>query len=579
MQYQYIPYTWTLIVSTIATSALGIYVLIKRRSARGAKSFILSMFVVSIWAGGNTLEMAALDFPTKLFWANMQYFAYCYSPVTLLSLCMQFTGYNKWVQNKKILLLALLPTLIVLLVWTDPLHGLMRYDMQMDYGGLFPVIAKKYGPVFYIHFIYSYALNLTAGIMLIRGVFFKNTVYRRQAAALLIGLCLIVIPNSAYVLGLSPFTRFDVTPVFFGVAGFIMVWSIFRFRFFDIVPIARAAIIETMDAGVMVLDLQDRILDTNPIFEKMVGINASKIVTRGVEEVCSKIPELAAAAMNRGITHTEFSIHKEGLLKTYEVLFSPLTDHKRVFIGRLAVIYEITEKKLAQQEFLKQQRKLAAINEREQMARDMHDNLGQVLGFINLQAQGIKQELMNAGIDTGQDQLERLINVTQAAHTEMREFIQNVRHLAYAEKDFIDVLKKEIERFKEQTRINVNLKLESGVTGRELGPKGQFHILNIIKEGLNNIRKHAEAKNVTLSFSLEDNKLCAVIADDGKGFETIEDDNAAHKGFGLSIMEERASEIGGRVDIKSLTGKGSCIMLYVPIKEGEKNADEVNAGR
>ncbi|MDD2482443.1 MAG: histidine kinase N-terminal 7TM domain-containing protein, partial [Lutispora sp.] len=145
MRFQYIPYIWLLVVSSSVTLSLGIYALLRRKNAKGAASFILSMLVVTIWSFGNILEISAIDFSTKLFWANIEYFAYCYSPVTLLALCMEFTGYDKWVKNKKVWWLVVIPTIIIMLVWTDGVFGLIRYDMHMDYSGLFPVIAKKYG--------------------------------------------------------------------------------------------------------------------------------------------------------------------------------------------------------------------------------------------------------------------------------------------------------------------------------------------------------------------------------------------------------------------------------------------------
>jgi len=102
------------------------------------------MILVIIWCLGNALEMSSTDLSTKLFWANMQYIAYSYSPVILLALCMEFTGYDRWIRNRKVLLwIAVIPTIIILLAWTDRLHGLVRYDIHMDYRGLFPVIEKK----------------------------------------------------------------------------------------------------------------------------------------------------------------------------------------------------------------------------------------------------------------------------------------------------------------------------------------------------------------------------------------------------------------------------------------------------
>ena len=580
MQYQYISYIWPLMASAFTSLSLGIYALLRRRNAKGSTYFILSMLIVTIWSSSNALEMSGTNFYTKLFWANMQYFAYCYSPVTLLALCMQFTGYDKWIQNKKILWIGVIPTIIILLVWTDGLYGLMRYDMQIDYSGYFPVITKKYGPAFFVHAAYSHLLNITGWVLLIRAVFFKNTVYRKQAIALFFGVSLIVIPNILYVLGFSPVKRFDITPLFFGPAGLIIAWGIFRFKLFDLVPLARATVIETMDAGVMVIDLQDRVLDINPAFKKIVRLTASQIYAGRVEKVCDKIPELALACIDKSITHTEFSVKTDDFFKVYEVLLSPLIDSKGSPIGRLVVTYEITEKKQAQQEFLKQQWKLAVIEERERMARDMHDNLGQVLGFINLQAQGIKQELINSGIDIVSYKLDKLVDVTQSAHDEIRRYIRNVRTSDYMEKDFITALKKDITSFEEQTGISVILDMTDEFTGDELMPNIRINILNIVKEALNNVRKHAKAENVKISFSLAQEQLCAAVEDDGKGFDTLQNRGAIKTKFGLDIMRERASEIGGQIDIESIAGKGTRITMYMPIEGGKKNnANEINAGR
>lgn len=578
MQYQYVPYMWPLLASAFVSLSLGIYALL-RRNVKGTASFILSMLVVTIWSIGNALEMASIDFPTKLFWANMQYLAYCYSPVTLLAMCMQFTGYDGWIRNRNVLWIAVIPTIIVLLVWTDGIHGLMRYDMHMDYSGSFPVIEKKYGPFFYIHAIYSHLLNILAWILLIKAVFFKNTVYRKQATALLIGLSLIVVPNILYVSGLSPVKRFDITPLFFGPAGLIIAWGIFRYKLFDVVPVARAAVIENMDAGVMVLDLQERVLDINPALRRIVDYSAAKVSARTAEEVCKKIPELANACTDRSIAHSEFTINRDGVARVYEALLSPLTDNNGILIGRLVVTYDITEKKQEQQRYLKQQWELAITEERERLARDLHDDLGQVLGFINLQAQGIRQELINADVNIVSDKLDKLVDVSQAAHNDIREYIHNARNTAAMGKDFMTGLTKDIMNFEEQSGLKVKLDIPIGFTGEELKPNIRINILNIIKEALNNIRKHAEADNVKILFSIAQGEFSVTIEDDGKGFDMKSRVDDTRTRFGLNIMKERASEIGAQIDIKSVAGTGSRIDFCVPVnEEGNRNADEIDAG-
>lgn len=579
MHFQYIPYIWPLIVSAVFTISLGLFVLLKRRNSKGLTSFIISMLVVTIWCISNTFEMSGTDFNTKLFWANMQYIAYCYSPVTLLALSMEFTGYDKWLRNKKILWAAVIPTIVLVLVWTDRYHGLIRYNMNLKHIGNFIVITKKYGPIFYIHAIYSHVLNMIAAILLIREALFRKTIYRKQVIALLIGVTLIVLPNILYITGLSPIKEFDITPIFFGPAGFIIYLGIFSFRMFDLVPLARATVIETMSAGMMVLDLQNRVLDINAAFERIGGIPTKKILGMSVEEAFMDIPELVKASMDDTVTYTEFTVQTNTLSRIYEMWLSPLTNKRGIQLGKLAVIYDITEKKQAQQIYLKQQWSLAVSEERERLARDLHDNLGQILGFINLQTQGIRQELSGTKedkVDNVLIKLNKLIGVTQSAHSELREYISNIRTTSYLEKDYALAIRKKLSAFEEQSNVKVKVNFIGDLNDDRLDWNIRIHVLNILNEALNNVRKHAEAELVTVIFIHTPEELCVSIEDNGKGFEPSKIQNTKIT-FGLDIMRERASEIGGSINISSNVGKGSRIELKVPIKEekviNEKETD------
>jgi signal transduction histidine kinase len=249
-------------------------------------------------------------------------------------------------------------------------------------------------------------------------------------------------------------------------------------------------------------------------------------------------------------------------------------------IGRLFVIYDITERKQVQREYMKQQWKLAVNEEREKLARDMHDNLGQVLGFINLQAQGIRQELSNAGIEIALPELDRLVKVTQSAQQEIREYIRNTRSSAAIENNFSTALTKDIMNFEEQTGLMIELDIPKGFTGEELELNVRLNLLSIIKEALNNIRKHAEAEHVKIAFSFEGNQLWATVEDDGKGFDIVRHNHETKTKFGLDIMHERATQIGAQLEIISAAGQGTRIDFHMPINGGKKkNADEADAGR
>jgi signal transduction histidine kinase len=137
------------------------------------------------------------------------------------------------------------------------------------------------------------------------------------------------------------------------------------------------------------------------------------------------------------------------------------------------------------------------------------------------------------------------------------------------EKDFLTALTKNISSFEEQTDINVKLDLPAEFTGEELKPGMWISLLNIVRESLNNVRKHAEAENVSVSFSLANEELSVVVEDDGRGFDTSQNQSTAKTGFGLKIMRERALEMDAQIDIVSSLGSGSRIVLRVPVK-GEK---------
>ena len=577
MRFQYIPYICPLLLSTSATFLLGVYAFVRQRHSKCSASFIVSMLLVTVWSSGNALEMSGIDLFTKLFWANMQYFAYCYSPVALLALSMRFTGYDKWLRNRKFWWLLLLPTIIIILVWTDAFHGLMRYNIHLDTSGAFPVIAKEYHPAFFVHAAYEHIINIIALILLVMAVIHRKTVYRKQAVILLIGASFIVFPNLFYITGLSPIDRFDLTPVFFGPAGVLMAWAIFRYRMFDLVPLARATVMETMDAGVMVLDLQGRILDVNPAFEKIMGTSVKAASGREAAEICRNVSGFAKACVCKDASHTEFYIKTGKDIKIYEALFSPLTDSRGAVMGRLAMVYEITEKKREQQRYLEQQRRLGAAHEKERMARDLHDNLGQVLGFINLQAQGIRQELVAAGIDTVSSKLDRLVEVTQAAHDEIRAYIKNARSLSPTDSDFLGALRNDILRFEQRSGIQTEFTTNLNLDNTPLAPQAQLHLLSIAKEALNNVQKHSGANHVQFTLLFEKEKVRLSIRDNGQGFAVSDKIGREEKAFGLSIMKERAAEIGAEFSIESAPGKGCNVTLNLPL-QGGGNVHETYAG-
>ena len=574
MSFNNLVYAWVPIISGLITIALGSYAW-RHRTVRGAFPFAVSMAVVTVWSWANALEMSGADLPTKLFWANAQYFAYAFSPVTLVIMVSYFTNNERWINRRNIILLCFIPLITNLLVWSNEFHGLIRQNVYLDQSGLFPVVAKTYGPWFWVHIVYAYCLNTTAMFLLIKALRHKSPLYRGQSLTILMGTVLIVIPNILYILGLSP-ARFDVTPVFMAVSGCIIAWGLFRYRLFDVAPVARAMVIDSMGGAVIVLDEKKRILDLNPAAEKLLGLATAKALSRPAGEVFRTFPEVLMALQEKREEDLDWFMEIEKDCRYYQVNFSSLANGQGRLMGQLLVIYNITEAKETQQKLMEQQRILAVFTEREKLGRELHDSLGQVLGYINIQAQAMRQELSNGRLELVDDGLHRVSQVAQDAHIEVREYIQGMRGDPFFKEDFINHLQYYLERFTRNYGIKVRLNIEDPCAGYITTDIG-VQLFRIIQEALANVRKHADSSSADISLLVKADQLTLVIEDNGRGFGSDRVLLTKENSFGLQIMQERAKEIGGILNINSVPNGGTKVIVQLPAvpKGGEKQVEGI----
>ncbi len=104
--------------------------------------------------------------------------------------------------------------------------------------------------------------------------------YRGQPLALLIGMSLPVLGSILYVLGLSPIRRMDLSPVLVGVGGIAISWGLFRYRLFQIVPVARNKVFEVIGDGVIVLNVFGQVVDLNRAAQVTLGKSSSRLQGR-----------------------------------------------------------------------------------------------------------------------------------------------------------------------------------------------------------------------------------------------------------------------------------------------------------
>ncbi len=566
MHFQYIPYIWLLLASAAVGAGLQFYAW-RHRTAPGATPFAILCLAATVWAVSNALEMAGTDLPTKLFWANVQYLVYAALPLAWLALVLQYTGRGAWLTPRRLALLAVEPAIAVVLAWTSEFHGLIRQSVYLDTAGPFPVIGKTYGPWFWVHVAYSYSLFATCIYLSVAALQRAPRLYRRQTITILIGFLLPLVANVLYNLGVSPVPRHDLAPAVLGFSAIVVGFGLFRFRLFDIRPIARDTVIDSMNDGMVVLDAQNRIVDLNPAAERILGVTASHAVGRVAEDLFSSWPRLVELCRSPAVAHIELSLDTRDKPRWYDVHISPLTDRHSQPMGQAIVWRDITDRKEAEAQLLRQQRVLAGLEERERLARGLHDNLAQVLSYANMQAQAIRELLANGQTDVADSQLARLVDATHEAHADAREYIFGVMTGISPKQGLHAALGQYLQRFGQTCGLYTELIVPEpkALAEASLEPTVEIQLLRIVQEALTNARKHACATSVRVSLALDDGQVRVMVEDDGRGFDMTQLPAGNAQTFGLHIMRERAAEVEGTLQVLSAPGQGTQITVRVPL--------------
>jgi len=566
MRFQYTPYIWLLLVSAAIGAGFGVYAW-RRRTVPGATPFAVVCLTALVWAVANALEMAGMDLPTKLFWANAQYLVYATLPLAWLALVLQTTGREAWLTPGRLALLAVVPAVTVALAWTSGSHGLIRQNAYLDTTGSFPVIGKTYGPWFWVYVVYSYFLFATCIFLSVAALRRAPRLYRRQTLTILAGFLLPLIWNVLYTLGLSPVPRHDLAPAVLSLSGIVVAIGLFRFRLFDIGPIARDTVIDSMDDGMVTLDAQGRIVDLNPAVERLLGIAAAQAVGRSAEELFSRWPGLVELCHDPAVTHTELTLDGEGGAGCYDLRISPLAGRHGRLMGQAIIWRDITIAKQAAAQLLQQQRVLAGLQERERLARELHDNLVQVLAYANMQAQAAREMLAKGETKTVDAYLVRLADATKEAHADAREYIVGVKTGVSPERGFLAALRQYLQRFGQTSGLDTELIIPEPEVLAEAGlePVVEVQLLRIVQEALTNIRKHASASAVRVRFAVDGDHAQVEVEDNGLGFDPALLPPGDAQTFGLDIMRERAEEVKGSIKVLSAPGQGTRIAMRVPL--------------
>ena len=432
------------------------------------------------WSVGYLFELSSPSLAGKLFWDDFQFIGSLFVPLLLMNFAYEYTGQESSLSRHVRVLLWAFPILFLLLLYTNSWHGLIRDSTaHIELGRPFDVLLYGFTPLMWVSFIYGYGTYLAAIILFIRNLFRQQRLFRVQTLIIVVGFVFPFLGTIPGLLGFIIFGQRDIVPYTFGIANLIYAWGLFRYGLFDIVPIARDAVMENMDDAVIVLDIQSRIVDVNPAALDGLETTAIQIIGLDITQVLVGRPDLIDL-FQQDEPLREDVIYKSPSGRSYilDSFITPLHDQHNKLIGRLLVARDITEQRMAETEL-----------------RKAHNELES------------RVQIRTAELEEKNAELERFTYTV--SHDLKSPLVTISGYLGYLREDIasgnIRRLEKDAERIASAvSRMDMLLKdlLELSRIGRVVNPPQEIPFKELVNEAMRTVHGQLESGGITVQIHL-----------------------------------------------------------------------------
>jgi two-component system nitrate/nitrite sensor histidine kinase NarX len=205
---------------------------------------------------------------------------------------------------------------------------------------------------------------------------------------------------------------------------------------------------------------------------------------------------------------------------------------------------------------MRESRRLALHEERGIIARELHDSLAQSLSYLKIQVARLSAALDTPGdADKAKAVLGELREGISSAYRQLRELLTTFR-LKMDDRGLSRALEETVREYRNRSATEICL--SNDLPPSLLGPNEEIHVLQIVREALSNVIRHAEAKNALVTLRAMDQGVLVEIQDDGRGYNPPHDEK---RHYGMTIMRERTLSLGGDLRLDSPAGGGTRVQL------------------
>jgi signal transduction histidine kinase len=212
------------------------------------------------------------------------------------------------------------------------------------------------------------------------------------------------------------------------------------------------------------------------------------------------------------------------------------------------------------------ERQVAVLEERDHLAREIHDTLAQVLGYLHLKSATTRKHMEEGDVARASDELQEMQDLAHEAYVDVREAILGLRETVAPAGGIVGSLRQYLQKFGRQSGIEARLLAPAGVRAA-LAPDAEIQLLRVVQEALTNVRKHAAATRATVRLEEDGAALCIAVEDNGRGFDAARIERDEGRRFGLQSMRERVEGAGGQFKVESAPGAGTRIVVLLPTQK------------
>ncbi len=208
---------------------------------------------------------------------------------------------------------------------------------------------------------------------------------------------------------------------------------------------------------------------------------------------------------------------------------------------------------------LQARQELATLEERNRLARDLHDSVKQQIFAVGMQL-GATKVLLKRDADAAEKRLDEAQKLVKQAQQELTSLIKELRPVALEGKGLVAALRELATQWAQQTDIVANVRVEEPEGSQPVPLTVEEALYRVAQEALSNIARHSKATLVQMTLTIANEDVTLLIADNGQGFDASQQGRSGAMGVGLLSMRERMKALAGDVSVESTPGKGTTVI-------------------